>query len=58
MNLWKSAFKDQIKKIFPDKNVDSIFEVLIDYGEAYFVAREYFAYYFPMTTKTVVDICK
>ena len=51
----EAALKSEILRAFPDKNVDYIFEVLKDYDEAYFAAREYFAYFFPMTTKAVID---
>lgn len=49
------AFKTQISDAFPDRDAAPIFEVLNDYDEAYFAAREYFAYFFSMTTNTVVD---
>ncbi len=47
--------KDKIHSVFPDKNSDEIFKLINDFDEGFIAAREYFAYFFPMTTKTVID---
>lgn len=48
-------YKAKLLEVFPDKSPDDMYEILNSYDSAYLSAREYFAYYFPMTTKTVVD---
>lgn len=47
--------KAEIKSAFPDCAVDRAYKVLNDYDNAYLSAREHFAYYFVMTTKTITD---
>lgn len=47
--------KAEIKSAFPNCDVDKAYKVLNDYDNAYLSAREYFAYYFVMTTKTIIN---
>lgn len=47
--------KAEIGSAFPGCDIDKAYKVLNDYDNAYLSAREYFAYYFVMTTKTVID---
>lgn len=48
-------YKAKLLKAFPGKNPDDMYDVLNSYDSAYLSSREYFAYYFVMTTKTIVE---
>lgn len=47
--------KAMLKDAFPGCDKDKAYKVLNDYDNAYLSAREYFAYYFVMTTETIID---
>ena len=46
--------KAKLSAAFPDRDPDKMYNILHLYDEAYLSAKEYFSYYFPMTTETVV----
>ena len=46
--------KAKLSAAFPDRDPDKMYNILHWYDEAYLSAKEYFSYYFPMTTETVV----
>lgn len=48
-------FEHKLQEAFPDKDPEQMYDILHLYDEAYLSAKEYFAYYFPMTTKTVIN---
>lgn len=47
--------KGALAKAFPGRDPNAMYDILQLYDEAYLSSKEYFAYYFPMTTQTIVD---
>lgn len=47
-------YKDKLLNSFPDRNPDDMYSILNQYDGAYLSSRECFAYYFPLTTETVI----
>ena len=48
-----AEIKSTIKHVFPDKDADAIYQLLEDYDSAFLTAREYLAFYYSISTKTV-----
>lgn len=54
-NAQLNAQKEILSEIFPESNPSEALRVLEAFGATYFIAREYFAYYYVMGTQSVID---